>query len=139
MLRTYARALVDLEISTIKKTRLISDEHRPVVMFMMSTNNRRLFGLYSVKAAMDDQPIMASELAKEIGISRNACDQIISDAEGLGYIDVDRSRTNYRYIKATPLVVEVFTEYARWNSEYCRSLNMPQINLAIGVAELEDK
>lgn len=105
----------------------------------MSTISRRLFGLVSIRAALDDEPIKVSDIAKILGISRNACDAIARDMEGLGYITVDRSIPNYRYVKASDFLLEVFHEYAMWNADFSYKSGLSQANIAMQAPKIYAK
>lgn len=133
----YARALIGLEIKQLKSQLWTPDDTIiNLRTYVNSTINRLLFGLYLTRAAFDGFPITPSYVAKELGISRNTVDTMVSETEEAGWIIVERDHNQYRKLKAAPIMVRAYQTYANALADTSEELDLPGLTQARKHAKL---
>jgi predicted NAD/FAD-dependent oxidoreductase len=113
-LRLYGIALLEYERYQITQISTeVTPEEQKLITYALSTQNRRYFLNLATTAAFEEKPILVSQCAKLLGISRNAADVIYRECLDAGWITVDRSKKGHRYIQATEMLVKLQMQYAR--------------------------
>lgn len=133
LLRSYARKLLELEVTSFSFDRGYPPDHEPLLNYVRSTNNRRSFCMLCIVAAMDGTHTTPSRLVTQLGVSRNAVDAMIQECEGNHWIIVDRDERDYRTIYATDFVTQVYIDYAEWVADRASELGFADIQGALNL------
>ena len=113
-LRLYGLALLKYEQFQITQIAAeVTPQEQKLITYALSTQNRRYFLNLATTAAFEEKPILVSQCAKKLGISRNAADVIYRECLGAEWITVDRSKKGHRYIQATEMLVNLQMAYAK--------------------------
>jgi hypothetical protein len=131
LVRAYARKLLDVELSASTFSRGYPTDHEPLLNYVRSTNNRRVFCFYLIAASMDEEPVTPSYLVNQLGVSRNAVDTMIQECESNNWIIVDRDERDHRTMYSTDFMVEVYMDYASWISATSQELGLSDIQAAV--------
>ena len=132
--REYAKAFLAYELAVAEgaRTRQHYDpDLKKISKYFTSTANRRLFGLYCVRATFDSNPALVSDLAHQVRCSRNAMDKMVSECEQSEWIIIDRSPAQYRYISAGLPMMNAWKSYVKFIRPMSQATKMGQINTAI--------
>ena len=132
--REYAKAFLEYELAIAEGRRTRqhdSDKLKKISKYFISTSNRRLFGLYCVRATFDSNPALVSDLAHQIKCSRNAMDKMVSECEQSEWIIIDRSPSNHRYISAGSSMMDAWQSYVKFIRPLSQATKMGQVNTVI--------
>lgn len=129
--KEYAKAYLDYEIALHTKSKERIKKHKEISAYFSSTKNRRLFGLLCIRAYYDGTPALVTDIAHIIRISRTAMDKMVGECEAAGWITVDRSEANHRYISASSIIADAWLDYAQFIRPISQSTKMGEINSAI--------
>lgn len=133
----YARALINLEIKQLTSQLWVPDETIiNLRTYANSTRNRHLFCMVLTRAALDGVPITPSNVAKELGISRNTIDTMIQETEEADWIIVERDHNQYRTLIAAPLMAKAYQTYANALADASQELDLAGLNQARKHAKL---
>ena len=110
----YAIGLARLELAQHTGVLYTPDgpEEARMVEYFMSTTNRRMFGIKCSICGLLHEDCSPSNMAKELGISINGIDTMISECEAKHWIEVRRGRNNYRYVRGSQQLVDQYVNYA---------------------------
>jgi len=130
--RLYAARYAELEIqvhlgSVVKPD---TSETKQMFDYFLSTPNRRIFGVICCKASLEDQPLLVTDCAKQLAISRQAINQMISECEDAGWIIVDRNEQGHRYLSASEELVFWYIEFTIEIANISQVLEFGAINAA---------
>lgn len=131
LVRAYARKLLIVEIAAATFSRGYPTDHEPLLNYVRSTINRRVFCMHCIAASMDEEPVTPSYLVNQLGMSRNAVDTMIQECESSNWIIVDRDERDYRTMYSTDFMVDVYTHYANWVSATSQELGLGDIQAAL--------
>ena len=127
----YAKAYLNYEIALHTKSRGRIRKHKEISVYFSSTKNRRLFGLHCIRAYYDSTPTLVTDIAHNIRISRTAMDKMVAECEAAGWITIDRSQANHRYISASSIIVDAWLDYVQFIRPISQSTKMGEVNSAI--------
>jgi len=99
--------------------------------YFMSSYTRRCFGVLLIRNTLAEELAHISSTANLLGISRNSSETIANDCEAEGWLQSDRSVPNYRYLSATPFLLEVWASYAERMREVSSRINFSDTHIAI--------
>lgn len=129
--RAYARALIDFEVtSSLSQLWKPSEEELPIQQYAMSTENRRLFCVVMVRAALDDVLVTPTSIAREVGISRNTVDTMIKEGEVGEWLIVERDQNQHRLVKAAQNMVGVYISYSNAVADFSEGIDLAGLNTA---------
>ena len=116
LMREWTRRNLAVEISTLEGNRTIVDSaERKLRDYAISTQNRRKFCLYNIRAFYDNESISYKELIKLLNISRNALDTMIDECVGAEWVIFTEGKTkNDGKFIAANILVEAYEHYAKW-------------------------
>lgn len=129
--RAYARALIDFEVaSSLSQLWEPTEKELPIQQYAMSTGNRRLFCLLMVRSALDDVLITPTNIAREVGISRNTVDTMVKEGELGGWLTVERDHNQHRSVMAAENMVHVFIRYSNSVADFSEGIDLAGLNNA---------
>lgn len=112
----FVRNLLEYEIERLKPNPTLYYEagstEAQFINWVRSTQVRRLFGTLMTRAAMDGENLCAGVIRSQCGISRPAFNEMVSQCEDAGWIDVQRNEQGLRFIKGTQMLIDLWDEYA---------------------------
>ena len=110
----YAIGLARLELAQHTGVLYVPDdpEEARMVEYFMSTTNRRIFGVRCTICGLLREDCTPSNFSKELGISINGIDTMISECEAEAWIEVTRASNNYRYVRGSQQLVDQYVNYA---------------------------
>ena len=129
--KEYAKAYLNYEIALHSKGRGRIKKHKEISAYFSSTQNRRLFGLHCISAYYDGTPALVTDIAHNIKISRTAMDKMVAECEAAGWITIERSEANHRYITASSITTEAWQDYVKFLRPISQSTRMGEVNTAI--------
>lgn len=91
-------------------------QHEACARYFISTDNRNTFGRYIVRAALTDQGITASEIAREMRITRKAVTTMVNECIDAGWVATTTLKGS-KYLWATPFTLEGFQHYTKFAAE----------------------
>ncbi len=128
----YAIALARLELAQTTGALYAPDDPQEAKMveYFMSTSNRRLFGIKCSICGLLREDCTPSNMAKELGISINGIDTMISECEAEAWIEVTRASNNYRYVRGSQELVDQYVNYATKVADFSSQQDFLGINAA---------
>lgn len=126
-------AELELEIATGKPIApMDTPEDRAMVAYLLSTPNRRNFGVAMVKSKLSGDYVSASYCVKLLGISRTATDTIIKECLAAGYIkEIDSaSMPQTRCFYASDAMLEAYKAYVFKVAQIKRDLDILRLEVA---------
>ena len=137
----WMRKQLNIEIKTVEGSRFIDNvTKRKIKEYSLSSQNRRKFLMYCIRAAIEDDYLSVTNLIRLIGVSRAAAETMIKECEQAGWIIVKRDKGNRRRIQAASITVETYAEYCDWLWKIIDDSNMRQISASIKeIEKLEQK
>mgnify|MGYP003324547568 CR=1 FL=1 len=129
----YSQQLAELEyeMQVAGEPEGLSDDLMRCRRYFMSSGNRRKFGITIMRNHYTKNFNTVLGTAKQVGISRNAAEQISDDIEGEGWITFRRCGQNYRWIEARPILIEVWEGYAERVREFSNEIDFASTTFAI--------
>lgn len=131
--KLYARNLIDLELIQVRGEVYNSDydpEENTLRQYCLSTPNRRTFAILCVRATLDDIGLLPSDAVKELGITRQTVDTMITEMSDAGYINVVRMENNHRTVFASDTLTAAYIKYAAALGDLSQDLDLAGINNA---------
>lgn len=130
--RLYAARYAELEIQTYLGG--VVEPTTPAIKqmfdYFLSTPNRRIFGVMCCKETLEQQPLLATDCAKRLVVSRQAINQMVKECDDAGWINVERNEQGYRYLTASEELVFWYVEYTLEVANISQRLEFGQINAA---------
>jgi hypothetical protein len=99
--------------------------------YFLSSHARRCFGVLVIRNTLHEELTTITDTAKLLGISRNSAETIANDCEAEGWVASDRSIPNYRYLSATPFLLEVWGSYAERVRDVSTRIDFSDTHIAI--------
>jgi len=110
----WARKNIDIEIGIINAERPTeTKEERQIQLWSLHTPSKRKFGLYVVRATMDNCHITVPELVQSGVAERQTILAHIKECEEAGWIKVCREEKQNK-ISSTSLFTEAYLTYCNW-------------------------
>ena len=132
----WMRKQLNIEIKTVEGSRYIDDViKRKIKEYSLSSQKRRKFLMYCIRATFENDYLLVTDLIKLIGISRAGAETMIKECEEANWIRIERCSRNRRKIQATDITVETYADYCDWLWEIIDKSEMR--NLSASINEIE--
>ena len=132
----WMRKQLNIEIKTVEGARLIDNvTKRKIKEYSLSSQNRRKFLMYCIRAKLENDYLLVTDLIKLIGISRAGAETTIKECEQAKWIIIKRSNGNRRRIQAAVITVETYADYCDWLWGIINESDMR--NLSASINEIE--
>ena len=136
----WMRKLLNIEIKTVEGSRLIeSVTKRKIKEYSLSSQNRRKFLMYCIRATIEDDYLSVTNLIRLIGVSRAAAETMIKECEQAEWIIIKRDKGKRRKIQASDITVETYADYCDWLWKIIDESKMRQISASISEIEKLEK
>ena len=132
----WMRKLLNIEIKTVEGSRLIDNvTKRKIKEYSLSSQNRRKFLMYCIRAQLENDYLLVTDLIKLVGVSRAAAETMIKECEEANWITIKRGSSNRRRIQAADITVETYADYCDWLWKLIYESDMR--NLSASINEIE--
>ena len=132
----WMRKQLNIEIKTVEGSRYIDDViKRKIKEYSLSSQKRRKFLMYCIRAYLENDYLLVTDLINLIGISRAGAETMIKECDEANWIRVERCSRNRRKIKAADITVETYADYCDWLWEIINKAEMR--NLSASINEIE--
>ena len=132
----WMRKQLDIEIKTSEGSRYIDDVvKRKIKEYSLSSQKRRKFLMYCIRAKLESDYLLVTQIIKLVGISRAGAETMIKECEEANWIEVTRRNGNRRMIQASDITVETYADYCDWLYKFITELDMR--NLSASISEIE--
>ena len=132
----WMRKQLNIEIKTVEGSRFIDNvTKRKIKEYSLSSQNRRKFLMYCIRAQLEGDYLLVTDLIKLVGISRAATETMIKECEDSDWIVIKRSNGNRRRIQAADITVETYADYCDWLWRIINKSDMR--NLSASINEIE--
>ena len=137
----WMRKQLNIEIKTVEGSRFIDNvTKRKIKEYSLSSQKRRSFLMYCIRAHLENDYLLVSDLIRLIGISRAGAETMIKECDEASWITIKRDNGNRRKIQASDITVETYAEYCDWLWKIIDESNMRHISASISeVEKLEQK
>ena len=132
----WMRKQLNIEIKTVEGSRYIDDViKRKIKEYSLSSQKRRKFLMYCIRAKLENDYLLVTDLIQLIGISRAGAETMIKECDEANWIRVKRCSRNRRKIQAADITVETYADYCDWLWEIIDKSEMR--NLSASINEIE--
>ena len=132
----WMRKQLNIEIQTAEGSRYVDNvTKRRIKEYSLSSQNRRKFLMYCIRAQLESDYLLVSDLIKLIGISRAGAETMIKECEEANWIKIKRDNGNRRKIQASDITVETYADYCDWLWRIINKSDMR--NLSASINEIE--
>ena len=132
----WMRKQLNIEIKTVEGSRYIDDViKRKIKEYSLSSQKRRKFLMYCIRAKLENDYLLVTDLIQLIGISRAGAETMIKECDEANWIRVKRCSRNRRKIQAADITVETYADYCDWLWEIIEKSEMR--NLSASINEIE--
>ena len=132
----WMRKQLNIEIKTAEGSRYIDNfKKRRIKEYSLSSQNRRKFLMYCIRARLENDYLLVKELIKLIDISRAGAETMIKECEEADWIKVKRSNGNRRKIQASDITVETYADYCDWLWGIINKSDMRSLSASINEVE----
>ena len=132
----WMRKQLNIEIKTVEGSRYVDNViKRRIKEYSLSSQNRRKFLMYCIRAQLENDYLHVTDLIKLIGISRAAAETMIKECNDADWIIVKRGNGNRRRIQAADITVETYADYCDWLWRLIFESDMR--NLSASINEIE--
>ena len=132
----WMRKQLNIEIKTVEGARYIDNvTKRKIKEYSLSSQNRRKFLMYCIRAQLENDYLLVTDLIKMVGISRAGAETMIKECEQANWIKIKRSNGNRRRIQAADITVETYADYCGWLWGIINKSDMR--NLSASINEIE--
>ena len=132
----WMRKQLNIEIKTVEGSRFIDNvTKRKIKEYSLSSQNRRKFLMYCIRAQLENDYLLVTDLIKLVGVSRAAAETMIKECEDADWIIIKRGANNRRRIQAADITVETYADYCDWLWKLIYDSDMR--NLSASINEIE--
>ena len=132
----WMRKQLNIEIKTVEGSRFIDNvTKRKIKEYSLSSQNRRKFLMYCIRAQLENDYLLVTDLIKLVGVSRAAAETMIKECEEANWIIIKRGDGNRRRIQAADITVETYADYCDWLWKLIYESDMR--NLSASINEIE--
>ena len=132
----WMRKQLNIEIKTVEGSRFIDNvTKRKIKEYSLSSQKRRNFLMYCIRAQLENDYLLVSDLIKLIGISRAGAETMIKECDEASWITIKRDNGNRRRIQAADITVETYADYCDWLWKLIYESDMR--NLSASINEIE--
>ena len=137
----WMRKQLNIEIKTVEGSRFIDNvTKRKIKEYSLSSQNRRKFLMYCIRAQLENDYLLVTDLIKLVGVSRAAAETMIKECEEANWIKIKRGRSNRRTIQAADITVETYSDYCDWLWRLIYESDMRNLSASINeIEKLEQK
>ena len=134
--KEWMRKQLNIEIKTVEGSRYVDNvTKRKIKEYSLSSQNRRKFLMYCIRAQLESDYLLVTDLIKLVGVSRAAAETMIKECEDADWIVIKRGNGNRRRIQAAEITVETYADYCDW---LWRLINeSDRRNLSASIHEIE--
>ena len=134
--KEWMRKQLNIEIKTVEGSRFIDNvTKRKIKEYSLSSQNRRKFLMYCIRAQLENDYLLVTDLIKLVGVSRAAAETMIKECEEANWIIIKRGSGNRRRIQAADITVETYADYCDWLWKLIYESDMR--NLSASINEIE--
>ena len=134
--KEWMRKQLNIEIKTVEGSRYVDNvTKRRIKEYSLSSQNRRKFLMYCIRAKFENDYLLVTDLIKLVGVSRAAAETMIKESEEANWIIIKRGRGNRRRIQAADITVETYADYCDWLWKLIYQSEMR--NLSASINEIE--
>ena len=113
--KEWMRKQLNIEIKTVEGSRYVDNvTKRKIKEYSLSSQNRRKFLMYCIRAQLESDYLLVTDLIKLVGVSRAAAETMIKECEDADWIVIKRDYGNRRRIQAAEITVETYADYCDW-------------------------
>ena len=132
----WMRKQLNIEIKTAEGSRYVDNViKRKIKDYSLSSQNRRKFLMYCIRAQLENDYLLVSELIKLIGISRAGAETMIKECEEAKWIIVKRCKKHRRKIQASDITVETYQDHCSWLWKIINKTDMRSLSGSINEIE----
>ena len=132
----WMRKQLNIEIKTVEGSRYIDNvKKRKIKEYSLSSQNRRKFLMYCIRAKLENDYLLVSDLLKLIGISRAGAETMIKECQEANWIIIERCQSNRRRIQAADITVETYSDYCDWLWAIINEADMRSLSASINEIE----
>ena len=132
----WMRKQLNIEIKTVEGSRFIDNvTKRKIKEYSLSSQKRRSFLMYCIRAYLENDYLLVSDLIRLIGISRAGAETMIKECDEASWITIKRDNGNRRKIQASDITVETYADYCDWLWRIINKSDMR--NLSASINEIE--
>jgi len=132
----WMRKQLSIEIKTAEGSRYVDNvEKRKIKEYSLSSQNRRKFLMYCIRAHLENDYLLVSDLIKSVGISRAGAETMIKECEEANWIKIKRNYRNQRKIQASDITVETYEDYCNWLWKIINEADMRSLSGSINEIE----
>ena len=111
----WMRKQLNIEIKTVEGSRFIDNvTKRKIKEYSLSSQNRRKFLMYCIRAQLENDYLLVTDLIKLVGVSRAATETMIKECEEANWIKIKRGTGSRREIQAADITVDTYADYCSW-------------------------
>ncbi len=136
----YARKLLmfELEMNRVdKKDRDVGCKIKKEIReYSMSSTNRRNFIMHCCLATLNNKCISVPETKHLLGMSRQGMTDMVNECFEAKWILLDKDEAGYRRVKATPITLECWMDYADYVHSKVDKFDFVHINASRRAMEL---
>ena len=111
----WMRKQLNIEIQTAEGSRYVDNATKQRIKeYSLSSQNRRKFLMYCIRAQLENDYLLVSDLIKLIGISRAGAETMIKECEEANWIKIKRGTGSRREIQAADITVDTYADYCSW-------------------------
>tara|TARA_B100000530_G_scaffold228985_1_gene147831 strand:+ start:278 stop:766 length:489 start_codon:yes stop_codon:yes gene_type:complete len=132
----WMRKQLNIEIKIVEGSRYIDNvTKRKIKEYSLSSQKRRSFLMYCIRAHLENDYLLVSDLIRLIGISRAGAETMIKECDEASWIIIKRDNGNRRKIQASDITVETYADYCDWLWRIINKSDMR--NLSASINEIE--
>ena len=132
----WMRKQLNIEIKTVEGSRFIDNvTKRKIKEYSLSSQNRRKFLMYCIRAQLESDYLLVTDLIKLVGVSRAAAETMIKECEDADWIVIKRDYGNRRRIQAADITVETYADYCDWLWRLIYESDMRSLSASINEIE----
>ena len=132
----WMRKQLNIEIKTVEGSRFIDNvTKRKIKEYSLSSQNRRKFLMYCIRATLENDYLLVTDLIKLVGVSRTAAETMIKECEDADWIQIKRGDSNRRRIQAADITVETYADYCDWLWRLVYDSDMRSLSASINEIE----
>ena len=132
----WMRKQLNIEIKTVEGSRYVDNvTKRKIKEYSLSSQNRRKFLMYCIRAQLENDYLLVSDLIRLIGISRAGAETMIKECDEASWITIKRDNRKRRKIQASDITVETYADYCDWLWKLIYESDMR--NLSASINEIE--
>ena len=132
----WMRKQLNIEIKTAEGSRYVDNViKRRIKEYSLSSQNRRKFLMYCIRAQLENDYLLVTDLIKLVGISRAGAETMIKECEEANWIIIKRGNGNRRRIQAADITVETYADYCDWLWKLIYESDMRNLSASINEVE----